>query len=58
MDRALRETLVEGVSTTIALCLEILATREFRSGRYDVEFIPAHILSNGEAAQPASPNAR
>ncbi|HET6276938.1 MAG TPA: acetyl-CoA carboxylase biotin carboxylase subunit [Candidatus Cybelea sp.] len=58
MDRALRETLVEGVSTTIALCLEILATREFRSGRYDVEFIPARILSNGVAAQPASPNAR
>ena len=49
MERALRETLVEGVNTTIALCLEILAAPEFRRGRYDVEFIPAHILSNGEA---------
>lgn len=58
MDRALRETLVEGVSTTIDICLEILASSKFRSGRYDVEFIPAHILSNGKVAQPAHPNAR
>lgn len=40
MERALRETLVEGVETTIALCLEVLATREFREGRYDIEFLP------------------
>ncbi|MFZ0033016.1 MAG: acetyl-CoA carboxylase biotin carboxylase subunit [Candidatus Cybelea sp.] len=56
MGRALRETLVEGVSTTIDLCLEILAAPEFRRGRYDVEFIPAHILSNG-AAKQATPRA-
>ena len=48
MERALRETLVEGVKTTIELCLEILATREFRSGRYDVEFIPQRLAANGE----------
>ncbi len=51
MERALRETLVEGVSTTIDLCLEILATREFRSGRYDIEFLPKWLT----AAQAGSP---
>ena len=40
MERALRETLVEGVQTTIGLCLEILAASPFRKGRYDVEFLP------------------
>jgi acetyl-CoA carboxylase biotin carboxylase subunit len=48
MERALRETLVEGVNTTIPICLEILASSPFRSGRYDVELIPARILTNGE----------
>jgi acetyl-CoA carboxylase biotin carboxylase subunit len=39
MERALRETLIEGVQTTIELCLEILATPAFRDGRYDVGFL-------------------
>jgi len=39
MERALRETLVEGVSTTIGLCLEILSDPSFRSGHYDIEFL-------------------
>jgi acetyl-CoA carboxylase biotin carboxylase subunit len=39
MERALRETLIEGVTTTIDLCLEVLATREFRSGHYDIELL-------------------
>ena len=47
MERALRETLVEGVSTTIEICLEILASSAFRAGRYDVELIPTRILTNG-----------
>ncbi|HEY6326037.1 MAG TPA: acetyl-CoA carboxylase biotin carboxylase subunit [Candidatus Cybelea sp.] len=45
MERALRETLIEGVSTTIELCLEVLATDEFRGGRYDIELLlkePSH----------------
>jgi len=50
MERALRETLIEGVNTTIDICLEILESREFRDGRYDIEFIPNRILANGEAA--------
>lgn len=45
MERALRETLVEGVKTTIGLCLEILATAEFRAGRYDVEFLPRELAA-------------
>jgi len=48
MERALRETLVEGVSTTIGICLDILATAGFRKGRYDVEFIASHFSTNGK----------
>jgi acetyl-CoA carboxylase, biotin carboxylase subunit len=40
MDRALRETVVEGVNTTIDYCLQILAEPQFREGRYDVGFLP------------------
>ncbi len=47
MERALRETLVEGVHTTIDLCLEVLAAPAFRKGRYDVEFIPNQLLAVG-----------
>ncbi|MBV8344001.1 MAG: acetyl-CoA carboxylase biotin carboxylase subunit [Candidatus Eremiobacteraeota bacterium] len=39
MERALRETLIEGVSTTVGLCLDILSTPEFRDGRYDIELL-------------------
>ena len=41
MERALRETVVEGVSTTIEQCLEILASEPFRSGRYSIDFLPS-----------------
>jgi acetyl-CoA carboxylase, biotin carboxylase subunit len=58
MERALRETLIEGVNTTIALCLEILEAPAFRDGRYDVEFIPNHLLRNGEAKQVAPSSLR
>jgi acetyl-CoA carboxylase, biotin carboxylase subunit len=47
MERALRETVVDGVNTTIGQCLEILATPRFRAGRYDIEFLP------GLMTQPA-----
>jgi acetyl-CoA carboxylase biotin carboxylase subunit len=40
MERALRETVVEGVNTTIQQCLEILATEQFRSGHYAIDFLP------------------
>ncbi|MDP9018615.1 MAG: acetyl-CoA carboxylase biotin carboxylase subunit, partial [Candidatus Eremiobacteraeota bacterium] len=41
MERALRETVIEGVSTTIQQCLEILATEQFRAGTYDIGFLPS-----------------
>ncbi|HEV3091403.1 MAG TPA: acetyl-CoA carboxylase biotin carboxylase subunit [Candidatus Cybelea sp.] len=50
MERALRETMVEGVQTTIDLCLEILATKQFRQGRYDVEFLPQLLAAGTPAA--------
>lgn len=41
MERALRETVIEGVNTTVDFCCDVLATPEFRSGRYDVGSLPA-----------------
>ena len=40
MERALRETVIEGVHTTIDECLVILATPEFRAGNYNIGFLP------------------
>ncbi len=40
MESALRETEIAGVHTTVDVCLEILATPEFRQGRYDVGVLP------------------
>jgi acetyl-CoA carboxylase biotin carboxylase subunit len=48
MERALRETTIDGVQTTIELCLEILAAPAFRDGHYDVEFLP-NLLTAGHA---------
>jgi acetyl-CoA carboxylase biotin carboxylase subunit len=50
MERALRETVIEGVNTTIAQCLEILATPRFREGRYDIGFLPALLLAEAAGA--------
>ena len=36
MERALRETLIEGVHTTVEFCAMLLASHEFRTGRYHV----------------------
>jgi len=41
MERALRETMVEGVATTIGQCLAILGTKDFRAGKYDIGFLPS-----------------
>ena len=49
MERALRETVIEGVNTTIEQCLEILATPQFREGRYDIGFLPSLLIA--EAAR-------
>lgn len=47
MERALRETVVEGVPTTIGVCREIIATTAFREGRYDIEFLPSVLSGVG-----------
>ena len=47
MERALRETLVEGRAHHDRLCLEVLAAPEFREGRYDIEFLPNMLASVG-----------
>ena len=44
MERALRETVIEGVSTTIDLCLECSRRRSSAKARYDIGFLP-RILS-------------
>jgi acetyl-CoA carboxylase biotin carboxylase subunit len=40
MERALRETVIEGVNTTIQQCLDVLATQEFTTGHYAIDFLP------------------
>ena len=49
MERALRETVIEGVATTISACLEVLGTRAFRSANYGIDFLPA-LLQESHAA--------
>lgn len=41
MERALNETAIEGVHTTVEACREIIATPQFRNGRYDIGFLPS-----------------
>ncbi len=59
MERALRETLIEGVNTTIDQCLEILATPQFREGKYDIGFLPQLLTQSGtpESLNGAPPSA-
>ena len=47
-ERALRETVVEGVPTTRELALEVLASEAFRSGTYSTS-----TLETLRAVQPA-----
>jgi acetyl-CoA carboxylase biotin carboxylase subunit len=44
MERALRETVVEGVATTLDLCAEIVTSPAFRDGHYDIEFLANELL--------------
>ena len=50
MERALRETVIEGVNTTIDQCLTILAHPAFRSGHYSIDFLPALLAERAGAA--------
>jgi acetyl-CoA carboxylase biotin carboxylase subunit len=49
MERALRETVIEGVKTTVAQCLEVLATDAFINGRYTIDFLPS-LMRRDDAA--------
>ena len=49
MERALSETVIEGIPTTIDMCLELLATPQFRAGEYSIDFLPS-ILREREPA--------
>ncbi len=40
MERALAETVAEGITTTVSLHQQIMADREFRSGHYDTSLLP------------------
>ncbi len=50
MERALRETVIEGVNTTVQQCLEILASEPFRSGHYAIDFLPNLMASAASVA--------
>ncbi len=50
MERALRETVIEGVNTTVQQCLEILASEPFRTGRYSIDFLPNLMASAASVA--------
>jgi len=51
MERALRETQVEGIPTTIELCLDVLARPEFQRGRYDIELLVREPVPARQARQ-------
>jgi len=51
MERALRETQVEGIPTTIDLCLDVLAGPEFQAGRYDIELLVREPVPARQARQ-------
>ena len=53
MERALRETVIEGVKTTVTQCLDILDTQQFRAGTYDIDFLPSLMRASNGVAQPA-----
>jgi biotin carboxylase len=43
MERALGETRIDGVKTTVAICREILASDDFRAGGVGVGWLPAFL---------------
>ncbi len=57
MLRALDEFIIEGVDTTIPFFRKVMQTEEFRTGRYDTNFVDRMFASSGEPplSQPAAP---
>jgi acetyl-CoA carboxylase, biotin carboxylase subunit len=50
MERALSETRIEGVKTTVDFCREVLADPEFRHGGIGVGWLPAYLARRNQAA--------
>jgi acetyl-CoA carboxylase biotin carboxylase subunit len=50
MERALGETRIEGVKTTVEFCREVLADPEFRAGGVGVGWLPAFLARRADAA--------
>jgi acetyl-CoA carboxylase biotin carboxylase subunit len=50
MERALSETRIEGVKTTVDFCREVLADPEFRHGGIGVAWLPAYLARRNQAA--------
>jgi len=50
MERALSETRIEGVPTTLELCRDIIRSRPFRDGGVDVEFLSHRFIEEWVAA--------
>ncbi|HXF33610.1 MAG TPA: acetyl-CoA carboxylase biotin carboxylase subunit [Candidatus Acidoferrales bacterium] len=45
MERALSETRIEGVPTTVGICCDILRSEAFRAGGVDVEFLTSRFIN-------------
>jgi acetyl-CoA carboxylase, biotin carboxylase subunit len=50
MERALGETRIEGVKTTVDFCRELLGDAEFRAGGIGVGWLPAYLARRADAA--------
>ncbi len=50
MERALAETRIEGVNTTIDFCRDVLRDEEFRNGRMGVEWLKNSFMPRRAAA--------
>jgi|SRR5579872_473630 len=55
MVRALRETTIEGVKTTIPFCIEVLTDPEFAAGGVDIGYLPRFLAREARVEVGAAP---
>jgi acetyl-CoA carboxylase biotin carboxylase subunit len=53
MERALAETRIEGVKTTVEFCREVLRSEAFQRGGIGVDWLPAYLRERQPAPAPA-----